>query len=183
MFIQVEETPNPLTLKFLPGQNVTGDAAPVEFKTGDALHASPLAQSLFGITGVAGVFLGRDFVTITRDANADWSYLKPMMIGAMMDHFVSGFPVLAVTAAAPTPRALPDDELSKQIIAIIDERVRPAVAADGGDIMFDRFEDGIVYVQMQGACNGCPSSAATLKNGIERMLQHFVPEVVEVKSI
>ena len=181
MFIQTEQTPNPRTLKFLPGQPVMADGT-AEFKLGDDVSLSPLAQKVFSINDVHAVFFGADFISVTIDDAADWQLVRPMVLAAIMDHYATGLPVMSVSGAAPAPRTLPDDDISRQIIAIIDERVRPAVAQDGGDILFDRFEDGIVYLHMRGACAGCPSSAATLKNGIENMLKHFVPEVVEVRA-
>lgn len=183
MFIQTETTPNPTTLKFIPGQTVLGSGT-LEIKSRDDAAQSPLAQKIFGIDGVAGVFFGRDFISITKDGTRDWQVLKPLLLGAIMDHYVSGLPVMATAANFHTATAgIPDDEISRQIVEIIDQRVRPAVAQDGGDIEFDRFEDGVVYLHMRGACSGCPSSTATLKNGIENMLRHFVPEVTEVRAI
>jgi len=183
MFIQTEATPNPAAMKFIPGQTVLTEGT-MEFKNSDDAQQSPLAQKIFGIDGVASVFFGRDFISITKDDTRDWPVLKPMLLGAIMDHYVSGMPVMASAANFHRGTAgIPDDEISRQIIEIIDQRVRPAVAADGGDIVFDHFEDGIVYLQMHGACAGCPSSTATLKNGIENMLRHFVPEVTEVRAV
>jgi Fe-S cluster biogenesis protein NfuA len=179
MFIQTETTPNPATLKFLPGQTVMGEGTHT-FNAGDDLSQSPLAQKIFGIDGVTSTYFARDFISVTKDDSLDWSMMKPLLLGAIMDHFTGGLPVM--TGGLNPTSALPTDELSRQIIEIIDQRVRPAVAADGGDIIFDRFEDGIVYLQMHGACAGCPSSSATLKNGIENMLKHFVPEVTEVRA-
>ena len=183
MFIQTETTPNPATLKFMPGQTVLGSGT-LEIKSRDDAAQSPLAQKIFGIDGVVSVFYGRDFISITKDDTRDWQVLKPLLLGAIMDHYVSGMPVMATAANFHTATAgIPDDEISRQIIEIIDQRVRPAVAQDGGDIEFDRYEDGIVYLHMRGACSGCPSSSATLKNGIENMLRHFVPEVTEVRAV
>jgi Fe-S cluster biogenesis protein NfuA len=189
MFIQTEATPNPATLKFLPGLRVmeTGSA---EFRSIDEAEASPLAQSLFGIDGVAGVFLGDDFISVTK-ADGEWHHLKPMILGAIMEHFTAGRPVLAAGADASAgavggdaPQFDEDDrEIVDQIIELLDTRVRPAVAQDGGDISFQGFDKGVVYLHMRGACAGCPSSTMTLKNGIERLLQHFVPEVNEVRQV
>lgn len=182
MFIQTEVTPNPATLKFLPGQTVLGSGT-LEIKNADEAAASPLAQKIFGIEGVTAVFFGRDFISISKADARDWAVLKPLLLGAIMDHYVSGMPVMAETANFHTrTTGIPDDEISRQIVEIINQRVRPAVAQDGGDIEFDRFENGVVYLHMKGACAGCPSSTATLKNGIENMLRHFVPEVNEVRA-
>lgn len=184
MFIQTETTPNPSTIKFLPGQEVS-PARSFDFKSGAEAQYSPLAQRLFGITGVAGVFLGRDFVSVTKDADTDWAMLKSLIMAALMEHLATGQPVLlqeALAGKAPEG-AGEDDEITAQIKELLETRVRPAVAQDGGDIVFDRFEDGIVYLRMQGACSGCPSSTATLKSGIENMLRHFIPEVEEVRPV
>lgn len=183
MFIQTEATPNPAVIKFLPGQAISPDS-PADFRVIEAASRSPLAQRLFGIAGVNGVFLGRDFVSVTKDENTDWSMLKPMVLAALMEHLATGQPILH----APEPKAADDDaedddELVVQIKLLLEERVRPAVMQDGGDIVFDRFEDGIVYLEMQGACAGCPSSTMTLKSGIENMLKHYVPEVIEVRAV
>lgn len=185
MFIQTEQTPNPATLKFLPGREVLA-GSPVNFAgPQDATGRSPLAERLFGIDGVTGVFFGRDFVTITKEDHLDWYLLKPAILGAIMEHFTAGRPVLTEAAEARDAGgpAEEDDEIVAQIKELIDTRVRPAVAQDGGDIVFEGFEDGIVYLQMHGACSGCPSSTMTLKSGIENMLRHFVPEVREVRPV
>lgn len=186
MFIQTEATPNPATVKFLPGQTVL-ERSSAEFKSAeDALHA-PLARRLFGLQGVKGVFLGKDFVSVSKADDTDWAMLKPMILGALMEHFSTGQPI--VTDAFFSARtesgaeSAEDDEISLQIRELIDTRVRPMVMMDGGDIAFDRFEDGIVYLRMHGACSGCPSSTATLKSGIENMLRHFIPEVLEVRPV
>ncbi len=182
MFIQTEPTPNPATLKFLPGQQVlaTGTA---DFRDADAGRNSPLAKGLFAIDGVRGVFLGADFITITKDDSRDWQSLKPHVLAAIMDHFLSGLPAVNETADIPKADTSMDSEVVKQIRELIEERVRPAVAQDGGDITFDRFEDGVVYLELRGACAGCPSSTATLKSGIENMLRHYIPEVTEVRQV
>lgn len=180
MFIQTESTPNPATLKFLPGREVVADGT-ANFSTADEAQRSPLAQSLFGVDGVAGVFLGSDFVTITKSGDKEWDVLKPQVLGAIMEHFQSGRPV--VEAAGGDEAGVAEDDISRTIKELIDTRVRPAVAQDGGDIIFKRFEDGIVYLHMQGACSGCPSSTATLKHGIENMLRYYVPEVTEVRPV
>lgn len=189
MFIQTQSTPNPGTLKFLPGREVS-PATPYEFSNEREAEASPLAEALFGITGVRGVFLGEDFVSVTKADETDWAVLKPQALAAIMDFFVSGAPVLADGAEAPTDD---DDDVvyegeTAEIVAEIKEliatRVRPAVAQDGGDIVFRRFDvdTGIVHLSMRGACSGCPSSAMTLKQGVENLLRHYVPEVTAVEA-
>lgn len=180
MFIQTEQTPNPATLKFLPGRDVMGQGT-ADFTDAAAATRSPLAERLFRIDGVTGVFLGSDFVTVTKTGDKDWMVLKPAILGIIMEHFAAGRPVVLAEEAAAD--GAEDDELSATIRELIDTRVRPAVAQDGGDIIFRGFEDGVVYLHMQGACSGCPSSTATLKMGIENMLRHYVPEVVEVRAV
>lgn len=186
MFIQTEQTPNPATLKFLPGRAVLDDGT-FDFPTAEAGARSPLARRLFDVDGVARVFLGADFVTVTKAADIDWPVLKPAVLGAIMEHFTSGEPVIAAgeSAAAAAAAAPSEDEgeVEAQIRDLLDTRVRPAVAQDGGDIVFQRFEDGVVYLHMQGSCQGCPSSTATLKMGIENLLRHYVPEVTEVRAV
>ena len=183
MFIQTEETPNPATLKFLPGREVLA-AGTADFPNPQTGGGSPLASRLFAIPEVAAVFFGSDFVTVTKVADADWQIMKPAVLGAIMEHFTSGDPVMR-EAAGPTHAAAgdADDGVVSQIIELLDTRVRPAVAMDGGDIVFHGFENGIVYLHMQGSCAGCPSSSATLKMGIENMLRHYIPEVREVKPV
>jgi Fe-S cluster biogenesis protein NfuA len=191
MFIQTETTPNPATLKFLPGQTVlkTGTA---EFKTPEAASGAPLVQRLFTLQGVSGVLLGGDFVAVSKADDTDWSMLKPMVLGALMEHFSTGQPVLLEAAVqrlgagqvdSGSTHSAEDDEIVTQIKALLAERVRPSVMMDGGDIEFESFEEGIVYLRMRGACSGCPSATMTLKSGIENMLKHFIPEVVEVRSV
>lgn len=186
MFIQTEETPNPASLKFLPGCEVLGSGS-ADFKdVASATGTSPLAHSLFAIEGVTGVLLGADFVTVTKAESKEWLPLKTMIMGVLMDHFSAGLPVMtgeAVASAAQSTAQADDDPLVLQIKEILDTRVRPAVAADGGDVVFDSFIDGVVYLHMRGACAGCPSSTATLKGGIENLLRHFVPEVTEVRAV
>ncbi len=183
MFIQTEKTPNPETLKFLPGREVMA-VGTAYFPTPDAAEKSLLAQRIFNIDQVTAVFFGTDFVTVTKSPDADWMVLKPMILGAVMEHFMSGEPVIRAAAAPPPPLADDDDdEIVQQIRELIDTRVRPAVAQDGGDIIFHGFESGVVYLYMQGACAGCPSSAITLKMGIENMLRHYIPEVTEVRAL
>ena len=183
MFIQTETTPNPATLKFLPGRAVMA-AGTANFPDAAAAARSPLAQRLFAVPGVTGVFLGSDFVTVSKDDGADWFQLKPTLLGAIMEHFTSGQPVMLDAANGGAEGAAEDeDEVVQQIRELLETRVRPAVAQDGGDIIFHRYEDGVVYLHMQGSCSGCPSSTATLKAGIENMLRHYVPEVQEVRAI
>lgn len=179
MFIQTEQTPNPATLKFLPGREVMGNGT-ADFPTADTAKRSPLADHLFGVEGVTGVFFGADFITVTKSDDKDWHLLKPAVLGAIMEHFTAGRPLLNAEAEAQSTEG--DSEIVTQIKELIDTRVRPAVAQDGGDIVFQSFEDGIVYLHMQGSCAGCPSSTATLKSGIENMLKHYIPEVIEVRS-
>lgn len=184
MFIQTETTPNPATLKFLPGQGVL-DAGTADFPTPDAGAASPLARRLFAVGGVTGVFLGNDFVTVTKDDGTAWDHVKPAILGAIMEHFQSGEPVMegATEAAHASAHDAADSAIVGQITELLDTRVRPAVAQDGGDITFHGFDRGVVYLQMKGACAGCPSSTMTLKMGIENLLRHYIPEVLEVRPV
>ena len=189
MFIETETTPNPATLKFLPGEQVM-PAGTREFASPEAAEASPLAQALFDIGEVVNILFGRDFVSVTAAPGADWSALKPMVVSVLLDHFVSGAPLFAggvadfaVPAAEPEVADDPADaDIVEQIKDLIETRVRPAVANDGGDIIYRGYREGVVYLQMQGACSGCPSSTATLKHGIESLLKHYVPEVHEVRA-
>ena len=181
MFIQTEQTPNPATLKFLPGQTVLPRGT-AEFRDIGNAAASPLAQRLLGIDGVAGVFLGSDFISVTKAEDADWSLLKTHVLGEIMQHLASGLPVMNGPIES-APVSEDEGEIVRQIREILDTRVRPAVAQDGGDITFVKFDDGVVYLKMQGACAGCPSSTATLKMGVENLLKHYVPEVVAVEPI
>jgi Fe-S cluster biogenesis protein NfuA len=185
MFIQTEQTPNPATLKFLPGREVMARGV-ADFPEEGTAAASPLARRLFAVDGVSGVFLGADFITVTKAEGQDWYQLKPAVLGAIMEHYLAGEPVIEAEAdvTEDTVEVAPEDqELVGQIRELIDTRVRPAVAQDGGDIIFKGFERGIVYLHMRGACSGCPSSTITLKNGIENLLRYYVPEVVEVRPI
>jgi Fe-S cluster biogenesis protein NfuA len=182
MFIQTETTPNPASLKFLPGRTVM-EAGTASFTDAATAAPSPLAVRLFGIDGVASVFLGADFVTVGKDTASDWYQLKPAVLGAIMEHYTSGQPVLIGGGANELDDGEADGEVVSQIKELIETRVRPAVAQDGGDIVFHRFEDGVVFLEMHGSCSGCPSSTATLKAGIENMLRHYVPEVVEVRAV
>jgi Fe-S cluster biogenesis protein NfuA len=181
MFIQTEPTPNPATLKFLPGRDVMGRGT-ADFTNAAKAAASPLASRLFAIEGVAGVFLGGDFITVTKTEGEDWQVLKPQLLAGIMDHFASGQPVMSGEAGG-SAAAEDDSAVVAQIKELLDTRVRPAVAQDGGDIIFRGFEDGIVYLHLQGACSGCPSSSATLKHGIENMLRYYVPEVQGVMAV
>ena len=178
MFIQTEATPNPATLKFIPGRTVL-DTGTMEFANREAAARSPLAERLFDVSGVSGVFYGYDFVTVTK-ADGDWQHLKPAILGAIMEHYMSGAPLLADGSAGSDEA---DAETVDVIKDLIETRVRPAVANDGGDITFRGFKDGIVYLNMKGACAGCPSSTATLQHGIQNLLRHFVPDVVEVRPM
>ena len=186
MFIQTETTPNPATLKFLPGRVVL-DGNPREFLTAEAAAVSPLASALFAVAGVTGVFFGYDFVTVTKE-DADWAHLKPAILGAIMEHFMSGAPVLAAGSAADVIEEgeffdPADAETVETIKDLLETRIRPAVAGDGGDITFRGYRDGTVYLAMKGSCSGCPSSTATLKHGIQNLLRHFLPDVREVEAI
>ncbi len=184
MFIQTESTPNPATLKFLPGQEIlaTGTA---DFPSAEAAKASPLASRIFGVPGVTAVFFGTDFVTVTKAEGTAWDHIKPSILGAVMEHFQSGAPVIegVQSASGHAEHSGPDSDIVKQIKELLDTRVRPAVAQDGGDITFHGFDRGVVYLHMQGSCAGCPSSTLTLKMGIENLLRHFIPEVVEVRAV
>src|SRR3982751_176018 len=189
MFIQTEATPNPATLKFIPGRMVL-DTGTMEFSSPDAATRSPLAARLFEVPGVTGVFYGADFVTVTK-AEGDWQHLKPAILGAIMEHYMSGAPLLTDGSAANDEARDEDAEFFDEADAetvdmikdLIETRVRPAVANDGGDITFRGFKDGIVYLNMKGSCAGCPSSTATLQHGIQNLLKHFVPDVVEVRPM
>src|SRR5215471_17663929 len=174
MFIQTEATPNPATLKFLPGRTVL-ETGTLDLRSRDEAAQSPLAERLFAVDGVSGVFFGSDFIAVTKDDTAEWQHLKPMILGGIMEHFMSGVPLLNGAAA--------EAETVATIKELIETRVRPAVANDGGDITFKGFKDGVVYLNMKGACSGCPSSTATLRHGIENLLRHFVPDVTEVRAV
>jgi Fe-S cluster biogenesis protein NfuA len=192
MYIETETTPNPATLKFLPGRQVMVSGTR-EFTDQDQAEASPLADALFGLGDVSGVLFGRDFIAVTAGAGVDWTPLKPQVVAILLDHFVSEAPLFAAgnAAAISVPsdsgESFDDDptlaDITDQIRELIETRVRPAVANDGGDVAYRGFRDGVVYLSMQGACSGCPSSAATLKNGIESLIRHYVPEVSEVRAV
>jgi Fe-S cluster biogenesis protein NfuA len=184
MFIQTEATPNPATLKFLPGKTVL-DAGTLDMRDKDAAGASPLAQRLFDVPNVAGVFFGSDFISITK-SGGDWQQMKPAILGAIMEHYMSGAPIVAQDAGAADGDEFfdpADAETVATIKDLIETRVRPAVAGDGGDITFKGFKEGVVYLSMKGACSGCPSSTATLQHGIQNLLRHFVPDVQEVRPV
>lgn len=189
MFIQTEETPNPATLKFIPGRPVMGSGT-AEFADAEAAQRSPLAARLFEIPAVSRVFFGADFITVSKQGG-EWHHLKPAVLGAIMEHYTSGQPLFVDEGEERTPSGALSDvqfdeadrEIVEQIHELIETRVRPAVAQDGGDIIFHGFENGVVYLHMQGSCAGCPSSTMTLKNGIENMLRHYIPEVTEVRQV
>ena len=191
MFIETETTPNPASLKFLPGQTVMPSGSR-EFASPEAAVASPLAQAIFDTGEVVNVFFGSDFVSVTAAPGVDWSALKPQVVAILLDHFVSEAPLFAGGSAAgiqvpPEDEQVVDDDpadadVIAQIHELLETRIRPAVAGDGGDIAYRGFKDGVVYLTLQGACSGCPSSTATLKHGIEGLLKHYVPEVVEVRA-
>ncbi len=184
MFIQTQETPNPATLKFLPGQVVMAQGV-WECKSAEEASASPLATRLMGVAGIKALFFGSDFISVSKTDDEDWEMLKPRIMMQIMDHYMAGLPLFHEDRdpAVETAPDEEDDEITGQIRELIDTRVRPMVAQDGGDIVFNRFEQGIVYLQMRGACAGCPSSTATLKMGIENMLRHYIPEVLEVRPV
>ena len=185
MFIQTEPTPNPATLKFIPGKTVLGDGT-VDFRDKSEAGGSPLAQRLFAVDGVAGVFLGSDFISVTKSEADEWQHIKPAILGAIMEHFMSGAPVVSEGGAGEEVAEdydAKDEDTVKTIKELLDTRVRPAVANDGGDIAFRGFKDGVVFLHMRGACSGCPSSTATLRHGIENLLKHFCPDVQEVRPI
>lgn len=182
MFIQTEQTPNPLALKFIPGPHLLDE--PMDFPNRETAKISPLALRIFQIEGVESVFIGTNFITVTKAENMDWLILKPSVLGSIMEHLMARKPILqerlAESNTAPQDQ---DSDVIKDIKEILEARVRPAVAQDGGDIIFDRFENGVVYLKLQGACAGCPSSTMTLKSGIENMLRYYVPEVTEVRAV
>ena len=186
MFIQTEQTPNPSTLKFIPGEVVLENGT-LFFENRDEAEVSPLAQVLFEIEGVSAVFLGADFITVENDGK-DWNDLKPTILGTIMEHYTAGLPIISAGAQNGSANAdIADDGADPEIVAqiqeLLDTRVRPAVARDGGDITYHGFRDGVVYLRMQGACSGCPSSTATLKYGIQNLLKHYIPEVESVEPV
>jgi Fe-S cluster biogenesis protein NfuA len=186
MFIQTEQTPNPATLKFLPGRPVM-DSGVADFTSPEDSAQSPLALRLFELGGVAGVFFGPDFITITKTDETEWQVMKPMALGAIMDHYTSGQPIMSDAAAADDSEVMEDDDVDPEVIdqikELLETRVRPAVAQDGGDIIYKGFKGGTVFLLLRGSCAGCPSSTMTLKMGIENMLRHYVPEVIQVEAV
>jgi Fe-S cluster biogenesis protein NfuA len=183
MFIQTDTTPNPASLKFLPGR-VVMERGTADFRSVEGANSSILAQNLFKIEGVEGVFFGSDFISITKSENFDWQILKPSVLGAISVHYESGASIIdKIENTEKNSTVTKDSEIVVQIKELLDTKVRPAVAMDGGDITFSDFKDGIVFLHMQGACSGCPSSTATLKAGIENMLKHYVPEVQGVEPV
>jgi Fe-S cluster biogenesis protein NfuA len=185
MFIQTEDTPNPATLKFLPGREVMGARPPADFPNAAAASASPLAEALFAIDAVTSVFLGSDFIAVSK-AQGEWQHIKPAILQVIMEHFVADLPVMLDDGLAGGDASVADEEDDETVAAIkqiLDTRVRPAVAQDGGDIVFHGFEDGIVSLHLRGACAGCPSATATLKQGVENLLKHYVPAVTEVRAV
>jgi NFU1 iron-sulfur cluster scaffold homolog, mitochondrial len=188
MFIQTEATPNPDTVKFLPGLPVAGDLGAFDFPDLPSASSSPLARALFEVDGVERVFLGADFVSVSKDAARDWKYLKPIVLAAIMDHYMAGLPVVEDGPASDADDIVYEGEAAEivqEIKELIETRVRPAVAQDGGDITFRSFDSatGVVHLNMRGACAGCPSSTMTLKQGIENMLRTYVPEVTAVEAV
>jgi Fe-S cluster biogenesis protein NfuA len=182
MFIQTEATPNPNAMKFLPGEDISPDN-PVHFASKEDSISSPLARKLFAIHGISAVFFGAEFITITKEENTDWVVLKPEILVSIMDHLAAKLPIFTEQKAK---KEIPQEylsEIERQIVEIIETRVRPSVAMDGGDITYRGFENGVVTLELKGACSGCPSSSITLKNGIESMLKHYVPEVESVEAI
>ena len=187
MFIQTIATPNPAVLKFVPGCDVMGNMPPADFPNAASAHASPLAQALFAIDHVTSVFFGSDFIAITKDEYGEWQLMRPALLTTIMEHFVADVPLITQSPTASTPQREPINAehaaIITQIEDIINTRIRPAVAQDGGDIVFHGFENGIVSLHMRGACAGCPSATATLKNGIENLLRHYIPEVTQVRAV
>ncbi|MAU40458.1 MAG: NifU family protein [Kordiimonas sp.] len=183
MFIQTEQTPNPETLKFIPGEVVL-DSGTANFTSLEEAAVSPLASRLLELEGVGGVFLGHDFIAVTREDAVEWDFLKPSVLGHIMEHYTSGQPIMAMSASDVAEDNSDDSPVVTQIKELLETRVRPAVAQDGGDIVFHSFdEEGTVYLRMQGACSGCPSSTATLKYGIQNLLTHYIPEVKNVEAV
>lgn len=183
MFIETESTPNPATLKFIPGERVMAEGS-ADFISPEQAAASPLAAALFAIPGVVRVFFGPDFISVTKSDEASWQSLKPQILGAIVEHYLSGAPLIAGKADVIEEDVAPEDaEIAEAIKELLDTRVRPAVAGDGGDIIFRGYRDGVVKLVMQGACSGCPSSRATLKHGVENLLRHYIPEVRAVEAV
>ena len=183
MFIQTEKTPNPNALIFLPGREIMGDRYPVSYHKDQDVSNSPLAELLFNIEGIQDVFFGKDFITISKSASIEWAVLKAPILHSLNDYLTTDNPVIIEKDNSSDDQSNDEDEVVERIKHLLDTKVRPAVAQDGGDIIFHSYERGVVYLQMFGACSGCPSSTMTLKNGIENMLKHFIPEVNRVESI
>lgn len=186
MFIQIQETPNPSTLKFLPGIEIMPDGQTASFKSPDDCQISTLAKKLIELDEVESVFFGGDFISVTKSEVGKWPSLKAVVVATIVDHATAGLPIVETyerKAKDLSELSIDDQEIARQIVEVIDEKVRPAVAQDGGDIVFHSYKDGVVYVEMQGACAGCPSSTLTLKDGIENMLQYYIPEVIRVEQI
>lgn len=181
MFVETSLTPNPNTVKFIPGIIVI-DSGILTFDSEESATRSPLARALFQIKGVSNVFFAKDFISVTKSEDSDWDYMKPIVLSCIVDHFTAGLPAVEQDLTAASENKL-TNEITKQIVEILETRVRPAVAQDGGDIVFNDFKDGVVYVELHGACSGCPSSTITLKNGIENMLKHYIPEVKSVEAV
>ena len=183
MFIQTQDTPNPATVKFIPGEIILEGTRTLDFSSEQEAVNAPLVKRMFRIVGVVRVFLGNDFISVTKADDTDWSVLKPMILAALMEHLSTG---QVVVNAEELSRNVAHDDVDNDVVSqikqLLEERVRPMVAMDGGNIIFDRFEDGVVYLHMQGACSNCPSAAVTLKSGVEKMLRHYVPEVLEVRA-
>ena len=188
MFIQTEETPNPQTLKFIPGEPVLSDRTAF-FTNEESAKASPLAMALFAAGGINAVFFGRDFITITKSEDTDWSHIKPSLLSTIMEHYVQNKPIMAdshgkeAVSLKEIEYSPAELEIVEQIKELLEHRVRPAVAQDGGDIIFHAYKDGVVHLEMHGACSGCPSSSVTLKHGIENMLRHYIPEIIAVEPV
>lgn len=182
MFIQTQDTPNPATVKFIPGETILEGTRTLDFSSEQESINAPLAKRLFGIVGVVRVFLGNDFISVTKADDTDWPVLKPMILAALMEHLSTGQVVVNAEELSRNVADDVDNDVVSQIKQLLEERVRPMVAMDGGDIIFDRFEGGVVYLHMHGACSNCPSATVTLKSGVEKMLRHYVPEVIEVRA-
>ncbi|MBS0235772.1 MAG: NifU family protein [Proteobacteria bacterium] len=182
MFIQIQTTPNPQTLKFIPGVQVLAHGT-ISIMEGDKIEHISIARDLFKVSGVSGVFMTEDFITITKAPDApEWHDMKPALLSVMLDHFASGKPIAVVARNELGTPASIEDEIVRQICSIIEEQIAPAVRSDGGDIVFHEFVDGVVYLKLMGSCSGCPSASVTLKNGVENMLRHYVPEVKRVEE-
>ena len=182
MYIQTQNTPNPNTLKFIPGIEILKNGSR-QFNKADSYKDSPLAEQLFKIEGVEVVFFGSDFISVTKSDKTDWEKIKTFILSTLVDHLLAGLPIIKESPKNKVKKTEGNSKIEKQIIELLDSKIRPAVAQDGGDIIYNKFEDGIVYLELHGACQGCPSSTITLKQGIENMLKHYIPEVKSVESI